>query len=128
MVPVVVRTMRVTIVTVRLVTGVLFWMAVIMMVLAVTVMKGTISHCHHGDGKLRGGNCGEDHSGDNDGADGDNDDGDRMMLMALVVTGEATVMVDMVVTMASVIAVPAVIYSVNSSRGHRGMSGSSMST
>lgn len=86
MVPVVVRTMRVTIVTVRLVTGVLFWMAVIMMVLAVTVMKGTISHCHHGDGKLRGGNCGEDHSGDNDGADGDNDDGDRMMLMALVVT------------------------------------------
>lgn len=54
-----------------------------------------------------------------------NDDGDRMMLMALVVTGEAT---GMVVTMASVIALPGVIYSVNSSRGHRGMSGSSMST
>lgn len=86
MVPMVVRTMRVTIIIVRLVTGVLFWMAVIMMVFVVTVMKGTISHCHHGDNKPRGGNGGEDHHGDDDGADGDNDDGDHMMLMALVVT------------------------------------------
>lgn len=66
--------------------GVLFWMTVIMMVLVVTVMKGTISCCHHGDGKVRGGNGGDDHSGDNDGADGDNVGGDHMMLMAPVGT------------------------------------------
>lgn len=37
-------------------------------------------------------------------------------------------MVEMVVRMASVIAVPGVIYSINSSRGHRGMSGSNVCT